>query len=63
MVMFIIWDILGIKFNIFFDGKSAYMLPIRLFPHFPVEEVFFLFLLVYVTLIVYRGAGKKWPHI
>jgi lycopene cyclase domain-containing protein len=63
VVLFIIWDILGISFNIFFDGSSPYMLPVRLLPHFPLEELFFLFLLVYVTLIVYRGAGMRWPRI
>jgi lycopene cyclase domain-containing protein len=63
VVLFIIWDILGISFGIFFDGSSAYMSPVRLMPHFPLEEIFFLFLLMYVTLIVYRGAGKRWPRI
>ncbi len=60
--LFIIWDILGISLGIFFDGNSPYMLPVRLLPHFPVEELFFLFLLSYVTLLIYTGARKRWPR-
>ena len=63
IVLFIIWDIVGISLGIFFDGDSQYMLPIRLLPHFPIEELFFLFLLSYVTLLVYIGASKRWPRI
>jgi lycopene cyclase domain-containing protein len=54
MVVFIIWDLLGIHLNIFFHGGSQYTLPIRIAPEFPIEELFFLFLLSYVTLIFYR---------
>lgn len=63
IVLFIIWDILGISLGIFFDGPSQYMLPFRLAPHFPVEEIFFLFLLTYVTLIIYNGVHARWPRI
>jgi len=52
--LFIVWDILGIRLGIFFSGPSSLVLPFRLAPEFPVEEIFFLFLLTYVTLIVYR---------
>lgn len=55
--LFIIWDLLGIAFNIFFIGESTLLLPIRLLPEFPLEEIFFLTLLVYVTLIIYRYAS------
>ena len=63
IVLFIIWDILGISLGIFFDGASTYMLPVRLAPHFPIEEIFFLFLLTYVTLVIYNGIKVRWPHI
>lgn len=56
--LFVIWDMFGIWLGIFFHGGSAYTLPIRLAPEFPIEELFFLFLLTYVTLIVYRLAEK-----
>ncbi len=62
MILFIIWDILGISLHIFFDGMSPYMLPIRIFPHFPIEELFFLFLLNYTVLLLYTGGRKRWPR-
>lgn len=61
--IFIIWDLLGIGLGIFFHGKSDYALPLRIAPEFPVEELFFLVLLCYSTLIIYRGASKLWRRI
>jgi lycopene cyclase domain-containing protein len=62
-VLFLIWDCLGIGFGIFLQGTSKYQLPLSLIPQLPIEELFFLFLLCYITLILYRGVGKVWPHI
>jgi len=62
-LIFVIWDCLGIGFGIFLQGKSNYQLPLSIVPQLPIEELFFLFLLCYVTLILYRGAGKLWPRI
>jgi len=57
--LFIVWDIFGIALGIFFHGGSDYTLPIRLIPEFPVEELFFLFLLAYVALLLYRFVEKR----
>ena len=57
--LFIIWDILGIRLGIFFSGPSQLVLPVRLAPEFPLEELFFLLLLTYVTLVVYRFLHRK----
>ncbi len=57
--LFVIWDILGINLGIFFHGGSSFSLPFRLLPEFPIEELFFLLLLTYVTLIVYRFIEQK----
>lgn len=54
--LFIAWDIFGIILGIFFHGDSGWTLPYRLFPEFPVEEIVFLFLLTYVSLLLYRFA-------
>ena len=59
MIVFIIWDLLGIGLGIFFHGTSAYSLPFRIVPEFPVEELFFLLLLCYVTLIMYLAGSKR----
>ncbi len=62
VVLFVVWDIVGIASGIFLHGNSPLTLPYRLFPEFPIEELFFLFLLSYVTLILYRGV-LKWRRI
>ena len=62
IMLFILWDAVGIWFGIFYHGESPYTLPYRIAPEFPIEELFFLFLLTYVTLILYRGFGK-WQRI
>ncbi len=40
--------------GIFFHGGSTWTLPLRLILNFPLEELFFLAFLTYVTLVVYR---------
>ena len=59
VAIFIIWDILGIVLGIFYHGGSPWTLPLRLLPEFPIEELFFLTLLCYVTLLLYRGLERK----
>lgn len=59
ITIFIIWDILGILLGIFFHGGSQYALSFRIAPEFPFEEIIFLFLLSYSTLITYHGV-KVW---
>lgn len=58
MGIFIVWDFIGIGLGIFFHGNSQFTLPLRLAPEFPIEELFFLFLLCYVTLLLYLGGRK-----
>ncbi len=57
MLVFIVWDAAGIALGIFLKGRSPYQLPFELAPHFPIEELFFLFLLAYCTLVIYRGVA------
>lgn len=56
---FVVWDLMGIALGIFFHGNSQYSLPIRLLPEFPIEELFFLLLLTYVSLLIYVKAAKS----
>jgi lycopene cyclase domain-containing protein len=51
LVFFVIWDILGIQLDIFHSGHSAYMTGWYLLPDLPVEEIFFLTLLLYLPLV------------
>lgn len=57
--VFIVWDLLGIALGIFLHGESELSLPLRLLPEFPLEELFFLLLLCYCTLVIYQGA-QRW---
>jgi lycopene cyclase domain-containing protein len=60
--IFVVWDIFGIGLHIFSHGNSPYSLPFLLFGTFPVEELFFLMLLCYNALLLYRGAETLWPR-
>jgi lycopene cyclase domain-containing protein len=58
VVFFLIWDVVGIAEGIFFRGSGPWMTGILLGPELPVEELFFLMLLSYSTLIAYLAALK-----
>jgi lycopene cyclase domain-containing protein len=57
-IVFVIWDIAGIALGIFFRGNNTLLTGIQLFPEFPLEEVFFLALLCYSTLIALTWISK-----
>ena len=50
-LLFVIWDAAGIALGIFFKGQSQFLTGIMIAPEFPLEELFFLALLCYTTLI------------
>ena len=50
-LIFVIWDAAGIALGIFFKGQSQFLTGIMIAPEFPLEELFFLALLCYTTLI------------
>lgn len=54
IVFFVVWDIAGIALDIFFIGSTDHLLGFRI-GEFPVEELGFLFLLNYNSLLLYRG--------
>lgn len=60
-LIFVIWDAAGIALGIFFKGQSSFLSGFMVGPEFPVEELFFLALLCYSTLIVstWFSRGKK----
>ncbi|GAA3588921.1 hypothetical protein GCM10022198_10850 [Klugiella xanthotipulae] len=53
-----VWDALGIGLGIFFRGDSPLLAGLTLAPEFPVEEVFFLVLLCYLTMNLYVAATR-----
>ena len=57
-VVFVVWDIAGIALGIFFRGNNTLLTGIQILPEFPIEEIFFLALLCYSTLIALTWISK-----
>jgi lycopene cyclase domain-containing protein len=53
--VFLLWDGLGILLGVFFRGQTEFMTGVLLAPELPLEELFFLVLLSYLTMNVYGG--------
>ncbi|HEX4058261.1 MAG TPA: lycopene cyclase domain-containing protein [Galbitalea sp.] len=61
LAFFLVWDLQGIRFGIFFRGETSFMTGLQVAPQLPLEEPFFLLLLCYLTMNVYgllTGAGR-----
>lgn len=58
VLFFLGWDIAGIGLGIFFRGETSFMTGLQVAPELPVEEVFFLTLLCYLTMNVYAVAVR-----
>jgi lycopene cyclase domain-containing protein len=56
VAFFVVWDLFGIGLGIFFRGETEFMTGILIGPELPLEELFFLTLLCYLTMNVFRGA-------
>lgn len=55
----LMWDLAGVANGIFFRGESSWMTGVLIAPEVPIEELFFLTLLSYVTLNSF-GAWQSW---
>ena len=58
LAFFLAWDVVGIATGVFFRGSGPWMTGILLAPELPLEEVFFLMVLAYSTLVSYLWANK-----
>jgi len=58
LAFFIAWDLAGIDAGVFFRGASPYVTGIQLAPELPLEEVFFLTLLCYLTMNLFELVGR-----
>jgi lycopene cyclase domain-containing protein len=59
VLFFLVWDIAGVVFDIFYVGSGRYLTGIRVLPEVPIEELFFLTLLCYTSLLVWRKLADK----
>lgn len=58
VAFFLAWDLVGIRSGVFFRGAGPYQTGVLLAPELPLEEVFFLTVLCYVSLLSYL-AGQR----
>lgn len=58
-LIFLIWDVAGIALGIFFRGQNSLLIGLEVAPEFPLEELVFLALLCYSTLIVFTWLNKR----
>ncbi|QWT24741.1 lycopene cyclase domain-containing protein [Subtercola sp. PAMC28395] len=58
VVFFLLWDIAGIGLGIFFRGETAFTTGIVIGRELPLEEVFFLTLLCYLTMNLFAAVSR-----
>ena len=61
VVFFVVWDLAGIGLGIFFRGETEFMTGIQVAPELPLEELFFLTLLCYLTMNLYGWLSRAKP--
>ena len=59
LVFFLAWDLAGVGGGIFFRGETSFMTGLQVAPEVPLEEVFFLTLLCYLTMNVYGWFSRR----
>jgi lycopene cyclase domain-containing protein len=64
VVFFLVWDLAGIEAGVFFRGNPDLLTGIQFAPELPLEELFFLALLCYVTMNTYRWVSSRlWRRV
>lgn len=58
MASFLAWDVAGIQAGIFFRGETQILTGLQVAPELPVEELFFLTLLIFSGMNLF-GAGER----
>lgn len=56
MAFFLAWDVAGISLGIFFRGNPGLLTGVLIAPELPLEELFFLTLLIYTIMNSYAAA-------
>ena len=59
VAFFVAWDLAGIGLGIFFRGETEFMTGLQVAPELPIEELFFLTLLCYLTMNLYGGLSQS----
>ncbi|MDP3208600.1 MAG: lycopene cyclase domain-containing protein [Rhodoglobus sp.] len=53
LLFFLGWDLVGVGLGVFFRGETQFMTGLQVAPEVPLEEVFFLLLLCYLTMNIF----------
>jgi lycopene cyclase domain-containing protein len=56
--LFLVWDLVALHFELYERGRSEYMTGIEVAPELPVEELFFVAFLPYLTMVLH-GLGRR----
>jgi lycopene cyclase domain-containing protein len=59
IAFFLVWDLAGIGAGIFFRGNPGLLTGVLIAPELPLEEVFFLALLCYLTMNAYGWLTRR----
>jgi len=59
VLFFLVWDLAGVGGGIFFRGETSFMTGLQIAPEIPLEEVFFLTLLCYLTMNLYGFWSRR----
>ncbi|MCD9154375.1 lycopene cyclase domain-containing protein [Aeromicrobium duanguangcaii] len=52
-IFFLVWDLVALEIGVYGRGESPAMTGIELAPHLPLEELFFIVFLTYVTGVLH----------
>ena len=58
VAFFLAWDLVGIATGVFFRGETSFMTGLQVAPELPIEEVFFLTLLCYLTMNLVGASSR-----
>lgn len=53
-VIFLVWDVVAISADMYHRGESPAMTGIELAPELPLEELFFIVFLCYLTMVLHQ---------
>ena len=62
VLFFLAWDLAGVGLGVFFRGETDFMTGVQVAPEVPLEEVFFLTLLCYLTMNLVNGFSRLADH-
>ena len=58
VALFLSWDVAALRLRLYRGGESTAMTGVQVAPDLPVEEIFFILFLCYLTLVLHRLAHR-----